>query len=70
MIQEDYLDLPVTLMGCNSLEESLQMLYIALEVLEGRNQYRCGSCDKLVDAIKVSCVNISNWNMNVDSVLS
>ena len=53
--QEVFLDLPVTLMGCSSLEESLQTLYISVEILEGRNQYRCGACDKLVDAIKVSC---------------
>lgn len=50
--EEDYLDLPLILSGCKDLEESLSMSYVAMEILEGRNQYKCGSCNKLVNAIK------------------
>nr|XP_058972797.1 ubiquitin carboxyl-terminal hydrolase 40-like [Pocillopora verrucosa] len=52
--EEDYLDLPLVLSGCKDLQESLSMSYAAMEILEGRNQYKCGSCNKLVNATKGS----------------
>ncbi|KAJ7370212.1 peptidase C19, partial [Desmophyllum pertusum] len=52
--EEDYLDLPLILAGCSGLEQSLSMSYVAMEILEGANQYKCGSCDKHVDAVKGS----------------
>lgn len=51
--KEDYLDLPLILSGCNGLEQSLEMSYVLKESLEGANKYKCGSCGKLVNAIKV-----------------
>ena len=33
------------------------MSYVAMETLEGANQYKCGSCHKHVDASKV-CVEL------------
>ena len=57
--KEDYLDLPLILSGCNGLEQSLEMSYVLKENLEGANKYKCGSCGKLVNAIKVcSCMKI------------
>ncbi|XP_078377016.1 ubiquitin carboxyl-terminal hydrolase 40-like isoform X2 [Oculina patagonica] len=52
--EEDYLDLPLILSGCSSLEESLSMSYVAMEILEGANQYKCESCNKHVNATKGS----------------
>lgn len=43
----------MVLSGCKDLQESLSMSYAAMEILEGRNQYKCGSCNKLVNATKV-----------------
>ena len=35
------------------------MSYVSKENLEGANKYKCGSCGKLVNAIKVcSCMKI------------
>ena len=57
--KEDYLDLPLILSGCNGLEQSLEMSYVLKENLGGANKYKCGSCGKLVNAIKVcSCMKI------------
>ena len=57
--KEDYLDLPLILSGCNGLEQSLEMSYVSKENLEGANKYKCGSCGKLVNAIKVcSCMKM------------
>ncbi|CAH3155916.1 unnamed protein product [Porites evermanni] len=52
--EENYLDLPLILSGCNGLEQSLEMSYVSKENLEGANKYKCGSCGKLVNAIKGS----------------
>lgn len=52
--EEDYLDLPLILSGCSGLEESLYMSYVAMEILEDANQYKCESCNKHVDALKGS----------------
>ena len=57
--KEDYLDIHQILSGCNGLEQSLEMSYVLKENLEGANKYKCGSCGKLVNAIKVcSCMKI------------
>ncbi|XP_053373071.1 ubiquitin carboxyl-terminal hydrolase 40-like isoform X2 [Mercenaria mercenaria] len=50
--EEDFLDIPVAVAGLNSLEESLHVAYREVEMLDGKNQYRCGGCKKLVDAEK------------------
>ena len=52
--EEEFLDLPVALSGHSGLEETLNEAYIKLETLEAPNQYFCGSCQKLVDAKRVS----------------
>lgn len=52
--EEDYLDLPLILSGCSGLEQSLSMSYVAMETLEGANQYKCSLCDKHVNASKGS----------------
>ncbi|XP_074622517.1 ubiquitin carboxyl-terminal hydrolase 40-like isoform X2 [Acropora palmata] len=52
--EEDFLDLPLILSGCSSLEQSLSMSYIVKESLEGTNQYKCSSCRRNVDAAKGS----------------
>lgn len=44
--------IPITVVGLQSLEESLSKLFILTETLEGDNRYHCGSCDQLVDAVK------------------
>ncbi|XP_046717084.1 ubiquitin carboxyl-terminal hydrolase 40 isoform X2 [Silurus meridionalis] len=50
--QEDFLDLTVCVGGVNSLEEALWSMFVAEEVFEGNNLYRCSHCDKLVTATK------------------
>ena len=39
--------------GYDGVEDSLKASYIEFEMMEGKNQYRCGKCNKLVDARKV-----------------
>ncbi|KAI6656426.1 Ubiquitin carboxyl-terminal hydrolase 40 [Oopsacas minuta] len=51
-IKEDFLHIPVTVVGLHSLEESLHKQFVLTETLEGDNKYHCGSCDQLVDAVK------------------
>ncbi|ETS76319.1 hypothetical protein PFICI_11706 [Pestalotiopsis fici W106-1] len=41
--------------GISSLQESLQA-YVDGEVMEGDNKYKCGSCDRHVDAVKRACL--------------
>ncbi|KAK3105338.1 hypothetical protein FSP39_022933 [Pinctada imbricata] len=50
--EEDFLDLCVTVAGSESLESGLADSYCQMEVMNGQNQYRCGQCNKLVDARK------------------
>ncbi|XP_048580050.1 ubiquitin carboxyl-terminal hydrolase 40 isoform X3 [Nematostella vectensis] len=52
--EEDFLDLQMVVSGSGSLEQSLKFSYLDAEILSGSNQYRCGHCDKLVDAAKFS----------------
>ena len=59
LFQEDFLDLQATVAGSSGLGESLQAAYLDTERLDGRNQYRCGSCNRLVDAEKVSLLNLA-----------
>ena len=61
--QEDYLDLPLILSGCSSLEQSLSMSYIVKESLEGTNQYKCSSCRRHVDASKVCTKDVKQWSV-------
>ena len=42
----------MTVVGLQSLEESLHKQFVLTETLEGDNKYHCGSCDQLVDAVK------------------
>ncbi|NXN99487.1 UBP40 hydrolase, partial [Rhinopomastus cyanomelas] len=50
--QEDFLDLTVAVKGVSGLEEALWNMYVEEEYFEKENLYRCGSCDKLVEASK------------------
>lgn len=43
----------MTVAGSASLEQSLHMAYQDIEMLDGKNQYKCEACNKLVDAVKV-----------------
>ena len=52
-MKEEFLDLPVALSGGGSLENRLKESFVDMELLEGRNQYRCEECKTLVDAKKV-----------------
>ncbi|XP_013405600.1 ubiquitin carboxyl-terminal hydrolase 40 isoform X3 [Lingula anatina] len=50
--QEDYLDLPVTVVDTGSLEEGLCNCFVEMETMDGKNQYRCEGCNRLVNARK------------------
>ncbi|XP_076198137.1 ubiquitin carboxyl-terminal hydrolase 40 isoform X4 [Aptenodytes patagonicus] len=50
--QEDFLDLTVAVKGVAGLEEALWNMYVEEEYFEDENLYRCGACDKLVEASK------------------
>uniref|UniRef100_A0A663F361 Ubiquitin carboxyl-terminal hydrolase 40 n=2 Tax=Aquila chrysaetos chrysaetos TaxID=223781 RepID=A0A663F361_AQUCH len=50
--QEDFLDLTVAVKGVTGLEEALWNMYVEEEYFENENLYRCGACDKLVEASK------------------
>ncbi|NWQ79496.1 UBP40 hydrolase, partial [Columbina picui] len=50
--QEDFLDLTVAVKGVAGLEEALWNMYVEEEYFENENLYRCGTCDKLVEASK------------------
>uniref|UniRef100_A0A8B9FNV8 Ubiquitin carboxyl-terminal hydrolase 40 n=1 Tax=Amazona collaria TaxID=241587 RepID=A0A8B9FNV8_9PSIT len=50
--QEDFLDLTVAVKGVAGLEEALWNAYVEEEHFESENLYRCGACDKLVEASK------------------
>ncbi|XP_062434710.1 ubiquitin carboxyl-terminal hydrolase 40 isoform X3 [Rhea pennata] len=50
--QEDFLDLTVAVKGVTGLEEALWNMYVEEEYFENDNLYRCGACDKLVEASK------------------
>ena len=54
VIKEGFVHIPITVVGLQSLEESLSKHFILTETLEGDNKYHCGSCDQLVDAVR-SC---------------
>jgi ubiquitin carboxyl-terminal hydrolase 40 len=56
VLQEEFLDVQVAVAGINSLEESLRVAYNDIEMLDGRNQYKCGGCKKFVDAEKVKSI--------------
>uniref|UniRef100_A0A8B9TVR6 Ubiquitin carboxyl-terminal hydrolase n=1 Tax=Anas platyrhynchos TaxID=8839 RepID=A0A8B9TVR6_ANAPL len=50
--QEDFLDLTVAVKGVAGLDEALWNMYVEEEYFENENLYRCGACDKLVEASK------------------
>uniref|UniRef100_A0A3P8PJC3 USP domain-containing protein n=1 Tax=Astatotilapia calliptera TaxID=8154 RepID=A0A3P8PJC3_ASTCA len=50
--QEDFLDLTVCVCGLPSLEDALWNMFVAEELFEGNNLYRCAQCDRLVTAAK------------------
>ncbi|NXX84804.1 UBP40 hydrolase, partial [Urocolius indicus] len=50
--QEDFLDLTVTVKDVSGLEEALWNMYVEEEYFENENLYRCGACNKLVEASK------------------
>lgn len=54
--------------GVAGLEEALWNMYVEEEYFENENLYRCGACDKLVEASKVihwrSIVQLTNtWEL-------
>lgn len=57
--QEDFLDLTITVAGNSSLEDGLCASYLDMESLDGKNQYKCEQCNKLVNAKKVSISSTS-----------
>uniref|UniRef100_A0A8C8VHG8 Ubiquitin carboxyl-terminal hydrolase 40 n=1 Tax=Pelusios castaneus TaxID=367368 RepID=A0A8C8VHG8_9SAUR len=50
--QEDFLDLTVAVKDVSGLEEALWNMYVEEEYFEKDNLYRCGACNKLVEAAK------------------
>uniref|UniRef100_A0A452IHL8 Ubiquitin carboxyl-terminal hydrolase 40 n=1 Tax=Gopherus agassizii TaxID=38772 RepID=A0A452IHL8_9SAUR len=50
--QEDFLDLTVAVKDVSGLEEALWNMYVEEEYFENDNLYRCGTCNKLVEAAK------------------
>ncbi|XP_006020007.1 ubiquitin carboxyl-terminal hydrolase 40 isoform X1 [Alligator sinensis] len=50
--QEDFLDLTVAVKDVSGLEEALCNMYVEEEYFENDNLYRCGACNKLVEASK------------------
>ncbi|XP_074856726.1 ubiquitin carboxyl-terminal hydrolase 40 isoform X2 [Carettochelys insculpta] len=50
--QEDFLDLTVAVKDISGLEEALWNMYVEDEYFENDNLYRCGACNKLVEAAK------------------
>ncbi|XP_066301644.1 ubiquitin carboxyl-terminal hydrolase 40-like [Branchiostoma lanceolatum] len=50
--EEDFQDLTVAVAGYPSLQHVLTDQYVEMERLEGKNQYRCEQCNKLVNARK------------------
>ncbi|XP_046546355.1 ubiquitin carboxyl-terminal hydrolase 40-like [Haliotis rubra] len=50
--REDFLDLTLSVSGMDSLETALNSFYCTMEMMDGKNQYRCEQCQKLVDAEK------------------
>ncbi|KFP26876.1 Ubiquitin carboxyl-terminal hydrolase 40 [Colius striatus] len=50
--QEDFLDLTMTVKDVSGLEEALWNMYVEEEYFENENLYRCGGCNKLVEASK------------------
>ncbi|KAI8492070.1 ubiquitin-like protein-specific protease [Branchiostoma belcheri] len=50
--EEDFQDLTVAVAGYPSLQHALTDQYVEMERLEGKNQYRCEQCNKLVNARK------------------
>ena len=53
-LQEEFMDIPLSVAGSTGVEDSLKAAYLEYEMMEGKNQYRCSKCDKLVDAKKVN----------------
>ncbi|KAF7921904.1 uncharacterized protein EAE97_011195 [Botrytis byssoidea] len=52
---EDFSAIQCDIKGKQSLEESLQA-YVEGEAMEGDNKYKCGTCDRHVDAVKRACL--------------
>ena len=52
--QEDFLDLTVSVGGTNSLADGFRRMFCDIEMMEGKNQYYCEVCRKLVNAKKVN----------------
>ncbi|XP_076349465.1 ubiquitin carboxyl-terminal hydrolase 40-like isoform X2 [Tachypleus tridentatus] len=50
--EEDFLDLNVIVTGYSSLQDSLNNTYLHRELMKGKNQYHCSSCNQLVNAKK------------------
>ncbi|XP_075386412.1 ubiquitin carboxyl-terminal hydrolase 40 isoform X2 [Tenrec ecaudatus] len=73
--QEDFLDLTVTVKNTSGLEDALWNMYVEEEVFDYDNLYRCGACDRLVEAVKSAklrklppFLTVSLLRFNFDSV--
>ena len=51
------MDISIPVSTHDTLQQALEELYIRTELLEAANQYRCNSCNQLVDATRV-CTEI------------
>ncbi|KAG8184262.1 hypothetical protein JTE90_001081 [Oedothorax gibbosus] len=57
--EEDFLDLNVIVANFSNLQDSLNATFLQSEVMKGKNQYRCSTCCKLVEAkkgLKIQCL--------------
>ncbi|KAH9520404.1 Ubiquitin carboxyl-terminal hydrolase 40, partial [Bulinus truncatus] len=50
--QEDFLDLTLAVAGIAGLEAALKQCYCEVEMMDGRNQYKCDTCKMYTDATK------------------
>ena len=55
----------MTVGGNSSLEDGFRQMFCDIEMLTGKNQYRCEICRKLVDAKKVNNVKTSSKQFEV-----
>ena len=60
------MDLTITVSGVANLEDGLKAMYRDIEMLDGKNQYKCSGCQKLVDASKVT-IYMENYSIVIET---